>query len=330
MSRARVTEQDVGLARAIRPFDAVVSPYHLTTREPAALVTLQLAERAVTLLLAPVFTETGTATELAHAMAEARRSPVYRRYMSSWEWAEGLFREGVLSSVSGGHDPVVDVRRVCGRLATDADLRGLTRYAHPDLFADDRSFLRAASADVLKAGPDPGISIPIAAGLDSFAATHGFVVARSQPVSVAQKAESRLGREVFRVVVPALLQASSERVLLLRALLDEPRRDLARAVSRAFAENDEACVIEAADAYSRAFEAERADICVPPGRDEADEVRLITGETALIGSALPADAVLQSGIIAIGSDSCMEGASGCGVEKNRDVQALVVRPLGRS
>lgn len=328
MSRASVSDRGAALARTVRPFDAVVSPYHLTTREPAALVTLQLAERAVTLLLAPVSRETGTVEEMAGAMAEARRSAVYRRYMSSWEWAEVLFREGVLSSVSGGDDPVDDVRRVCARLATDDGLGGLARYARPELFADDRVFLQAASADVLKAGPDPGVSVPIAAGLDSFAAGRGLVVARSSAISVAQKAESRLGRVVFRVAVPALLQASAERVMLVRALLDRPREELALAVSRAFEGEDPAGVRAAADAYARAFETERADICSPPGRDEMDEVRLIVGETALVGMELPADAVLRSSMMALGPAGA--GATGgAPAETGERVRALVVRPLGR-
>lgn len=292
------------------------------------MVTLQLAERAVTLLLAPVSRETGTVEEMAGAMAEARRSAVYRRYMSSWEWAEVLFREGVLSSVSGGDDPVDDVRRVCARLATDDGLGGLARYARPELFADDRVFLQAASADVLKAGPDPGVSVPIAAGLDSFAAGRGLVVARSSAMSVAQKAEGRLGRVVFRVAVPALLQASAERVMLVRALMEGPREELALAVSRAFEGDDPGGVRAAADAYARAFETERADICSPPGRDEMDEVRLIVGETALVGMELPVDAVLRSSVMALGPAGT--GATGgAPAETGERVRALVVRPLGR-
>ena len=41
------------LTRSVRPFEAVVSPYHITTREPAGLVALQIAQSATTLLLAP-------------------------------------------------------------------------------------------------------------------------------------------------------------------------------------------------------------------------------------------------------------------------------------
>ncbi len=181
---------------------------------------------------------------------------------------------------------------------------------------------------MLKAGPDPGVSVPIAAGLDSFAAGRGLVVARSSALSVAQKAESRLGRVVFRVAVPALLQASAERVMLVRALLDGPREDLALAVSRGFEDGDATGVRDAADAYARAFETERADICSPPGRDEMDEVRLIVGETALVGMELPAAAVLRSSMMALGPAGA--GATGgVSAETGDRVRALVVRPLGR-
>ena len=111
------------LARPVRPFAAVVSPYHLTTREPAALVTMQLAEHAVTLLLAPPSARDGSGVEMASVMAEARRSPVYVRYMSSWEWAEELFREGVIGSIYDGEDPVDDVRDACVRLGGDRESR---------------------------------------------------------------------------------------------------------------------------------------------------------------------------------------------------------------
>ncbi|MBZ0172489.1 MAG: hypothetical protein K8E66_08940, partial [Phycisphaerales bacterium] len=280
------------LARSTRPFDAVVSPYHLTTREPAAMVSLQLAERAVTLLLAPIAERAGVAVAYDTVRREAERSPAYRRFMRSWEWAQALFREDVIGSVHAGEDPVDDVRAACARLASDEMLAPLRRYAHPDLFADDRAYLNAASADVVKAGPDPGVSIPVAVGLDGFAADPGLVVARSAPASLAQKAESRLGRRVFRFSVPAVIQGTADRLLLVRALLADERACLARAITAAFEGGTDDGIGIAARRYAEAFERERDEITSLPGRHEQDEVRVVVGEVSLVGTLMPADAVL--------------------------------------
>lgn len=314
------------LARATRPFEAVISPYHLTTREPAAMVNLQLAERAVTLLLAPIAERAGVAVAYDTVRREAERSPAYRRFMRSWEWAQALFREDVIGSVHAGEDPVDDVRAACARLASDEMLAPLRRYAHPDLFADDRAYLNAASADVVKAGPDPGVSIPIMAGLDVFAETHALVVARSAPSSLAQKAEARLGRRVFRFTVPAVLQGSADRVLLVRALLADERAGLGRAITATFERGSDEFIGEEirreARRYAEAFERERDEILSPPSRHEQDEVRVVVGEVSVVGVEMPTDAVLRSSVFVAGGSATAEPGMG------RTVRTLVVHAIG--
>jgi hypothetical protein len=306
------------LARAVRPFDAVVSPYHLTTREPAALVAMQLAESATTLLLAP----TSGASTARSVRAEATRSPVYGAYMRSWEWAMPLFLEGLLASVSGGADPVEEVKEACASLHADEAYAPLRPYLGEDLFADETRYLRAASADVLKAGPDPGVSIPIAAGLDAFAADSGMIVARSAASSVVQRAESRLGRVVFRMSVPAVVRGSAERVLLVRALLADARAVLAHEIGRAFEAGDVSRLRAAAGDYADAFEAERADISTPPGPADDDEVRLVLGEASITGMELPIDAVFRSSLAAA------TGRSGGAGTVGGTVRTLLIRSVG--
>ncbi len=301
------------------PGTIVISPYHLTTREPAAMVSLQIAEHAVTLLLSP--SAGGVAVGPDSFRRAAGRSPAYRRYIRSWEWARSLFDEGVVASTLGGVDPIDDVLGACARLASDGSLEALTRFMRPGLFEDDRVYLQAASADVLKAGPDPGVSIPIAAGLDAFAAARGLLVARSAPSSVAQKAEARLGRRVFRLTIPALVQGSAERVLLVRALLDDARRELSSAIAGAFGRALDPR--PAADRYAERFEAEREEICSPPARHEADEVRVITGEVSIEGVVLPGDAVFSSSVAAAGGRAA-SGGGGAGP----GVHTLIVRVVG--
>jgi hypothetical protein len=313
-----VDPRSTGLARGVRPFDAVVSPYHLTTREPAALVALQVAQSATTLLLAP---QRLGADERAVREA-AVRSPVYRAYMRSWEWAMPLFREGLLGSVDGGEDPADDVRDACHRLQHDDACAPLTPFLRHGLFEDEEVYLQTASADVLKAGPDPGVSIPIAAGLDAFASAREMIVARSAATSVVQKAESRLGRVVFRTSVPALVQASAERVLLVRALLGEARERLAREIAAAFETGNPAPLRAASVAYADAFERERAHITSPPGPGEEDEVRVIVGEASLVGMELSRDAVLRSSVAAA------TGRAPSGFGEAGFVRTILIRSVG--
>lgn len=302
--------------------DIVISPYHLTTREPAAMVGLQIAGHAVTLLLAPICDRVGVAVGPGSFRRVVERSPAYRRFIGSWGWARALFDEGVVGSVIDGADPIDDVLGVCARIASDESLGALVRFMRPGLFEDDGVYLNAASADVLKAGPDPGVSVPIAAGLDEFAAARGLVVARSAPVSVAQKAEARLGRRVFRVTIPALVQGSADRVLLVRALLDDARRGLSSAIASAFETGADPAA--AAGRYAEQFEAEREEICSPPARHEADEVRVIAGEVSIEGVVMPADAVLRSSVSAAGGGGPGPGPDGVG----GGVRTLVVRVVG--
>jgi hypothetical protein len=49
------------------------------------------------------------------------------------------------------------------------------------------------AADLLKGGPDPAITVPLAAGIDQFAMRHGAAVARSSPFSIARRQRRRWG-----------------------------------------------------------------------------------------------------------------------------------------
>ena len=280
------------LARASTPFRAVLSPYHLTTREPAALVAAQIAESLTTLLLAP-------GNEARESVQRtAARSPAYRSFMRSWEWAIPLFEEGVVSSLAAGIDPVDDVRDACRRLYDNPAFAALLPYLRSEVFEDETEYLRAASIDILKAGPDPAVSVPITAGLDRFASEVGAIAIRSGAASVVQRHETQLGRVVFRATIPVIRQGSAERVLLSRALLDEARRDLAGAVTESFRLADPGPVRRASVRYADAFEAELEDLTAPPGPLDDDEVRVIVGEASLVGMELPIDAALHASVSA--------------------------------
>ena len=190
-----------------------LSPYHLTTREPVAMAALLLAERVVTLLPRP---DRGR----DEAERTAERVPRYLDLMLSWRWSQALWEAGVICSSLDGNEASGDVREAHAQIVAEdrfSRLRGLMR---PELLETEERYLDAVAADLLKGGPDPAITVPLAAGIDRFAMRHGAAVARSTPSSIAQKAEAVLGHRVFAFVIPTLLQASAERMLEAREELE--------------------------------------------------------------------------------------------------------------
>jgi hypothetical protein len=305
--------------------DLVLSPYHLTTREPAAMASLLLADSVVTLLPVPFAGETYEDVRRA-----SRTSPKYMRFMESWEWSSELWREGAIASTYAGDDPADDAREVHRLLRQDPRFRPLRPILRETLYADESSYLDLVASDLLKGGPDPGISVPVAAGLDRFASRHALAVVRSEAVSVAQRAEARLGRRLFAIGVPVLLQASGDRILDAREAL-APELGLLRDAFDAHL-GDESDLRDAGRDYARAFERARDALLASD-----DEVRAVEGAVSLTGVALPADAALRSSMAAMRSLAIATGpeptvgdlpvlfdeASG------REVLAIVVRKMGR-
>ncbi len=293
-----------------------VSPYHLTTREPPAMAALLLAERVVTMIPSP---SAGAGHAALHRAVE--RSPQYLRFMQSWEWSLPLWRAGVISSVLDGHDPCEEVFEACARIDSDPALAGLRPLMRPELFESDERYLAELSRDVLRAGPDPCFSVPVAAGLDRFAARFGAMVARSEPVSIAQRAEATLARPLFAVAVPVLLQAGGDLILRARAALDTPLEALRRAIAmsagvpssehwsevavasapgRTAGSSGSASVAlasplrAAAAQYTEAFERALPGLAAP-----RDEARAVGGLVALEAAVLPETAVLRASLAAV-------------------------------
>ena len=269
-----------------------VSPYHLTTREPPAMAALLLGDEVVTMRPAP---EGGR--DAAETAAEAL--PAYRALLESWGWTTALWRDGVIGAQADSDDPSDDVLDCLAELHSDdrmAELRPLLRF-----MGDTDRFLEIAAGDLLRGGPDPGVSVPVAAGLDRFASRHGLVVARAHPVSVAQRAEERIGKRLGSFAVPVLIEAEGPRLL-------EARVVLAGSLDALRAEFDSACerawvgrAVEpdplrtTARAMTAAFEAARAHLTRPD--DESGRcVRAATVSCTLV--RMPADAVFVSSLAA--------------------------------
>jgi hypothetical protein len=284
-----------------------VSPYHLTTREPAAAAALLLGGSIVTMLPGREGGPAGgTLDGPAEAAGAAARVPRYLDFMQSWRWTVPLWHAGVIGAAWCGEDASGDVRGVCEAIAADEGLACLRGFLRPELLESGERYLEAVSRDVLKGGPDPGVSVPVAAGMDRFAGRHGMMVFRSEPTSVAQRAEERLGERVFSVAVPVLLQASAERYLLARELLGEEledlRAELAGAAEGALAgrrNGSVAGLASAARAYAAAFEAERGELLSGPKSDDEEDVRAVEGMVVLTGVVLPGDAALTSSVAAL-------------------------------
>jgi hypothetical protein len=233
----------------------------------------------------------------------AGQSACYRELVRSWSWAEELWRDGLLSGTCNAHTAVEDVRDVAAAITDNPSIAPLRPLLHDRLFERESAYLEALAADILKGGPDPGITVPVAAGLDRFAARHDAFVMRAHPSSVAQRAESHLMGPRVTSIIPAILQADASRVLQARETLQRPLANLRAAFSACMKGPTPAhakTVKDEADAYAAAFGSLLAELSHDA---TSDDVRFIVGDVALTCSSLPADAVLRSSVTAIAAVS---------------------------
>jgi hypothetical protein len=321
-----------------------VSPYHLTTREPAAATAFLLGSSVVTMLPAPMNGRERERVEQVAALV-----PRYLDFMESWRWTVPLWNAGVIGAEWEGDVAAHEVRAVCNMIAGDERFTPLRRLMKPEVFETDERYLDAMAADLLKGGPDPSFTVPVAAGMDRFATRHGLAVVRSEPVSVVQRAEERLGERIFALAMPVLLQASAERFLLARDLL-ESRLAAIRAVMTQLADVVEsgesnghsaelrARLSAAAREYAREFAARREELLEPPTSDDEDDVRMIDGVVSITGMFLPADAALTSSLAAMRAISpalvrLPSDAQGSNLPaplaESRRVFTLLVKVMGR-
>lgn len=327
------------------PVLIVLSPYHLTTREPVALASLLLATEVITLL--PGRLGGGSRTQMREAKSAAERTPQFRELVQSWAWTEPLWRAGIVSGDFEGEDAIEDVRTAAHAVIRDERFAVLRPLMREDVFTDETHYLRAIASDLMKAGPDPAVSLPVAAGLDRFAGRHHLFAARSGASSVAQQAEAKLGRMIGSIVVPVFVQAAADRILHAREVLQDELDEL-RAALEDLAESVDAgedpaemmiAVTAAATAYAAAFEARRSEIF---SLSDEDDVRAVEGSVVVSVMRLPGDAVMQSSLSAIallggrGQELGAAAASGLADAESgaivpmhaQPVTALIIRAMG--
>lgn len=300
----------------------LISPYHLTTREPPAMAALLLAERVVTFLPAP--RAAATLDDLRNA---TRASPAYRDFMESWRWMVPLWERGVVISGLDGQDARSDLLDAVAMIEADDRYKHLRRFMQPGLFDREDRFLQAFARDLLRGGPDPALSVPLAIALDAFAARHDLIVARASPTSIAQRAESGMGEPVFRIAVPVLMQAPAETILLARDLLAKPLDDLRNAMTDAWGECVES-LSDAAAAYARAFEAQAPEIIAS---SNPDEVRCVVSTALIEGVWLSSDAAARSSLVAANRAMGRKSRRDTTIaqESGPPVAGLIVKAMGR-
>ncbi len=273
------------------PLILAVSPYHLTLREPPAMASLLIADRVVTARPVP---SDGTDREAVERMT--RLAPNYRALLESWRWSVPLWQEGVIAASHSGEALIDAVEQTRDRIRHEPAFGPLKDLMREERVREPHEYLNALCADLLKGGPHPGLSLPMAAGIDLFAATHGVPSARSHPESVARKAEARLATKRGTVAVPVVLQGSAAHVLTLRRVLAPSLATLRSAVlALAGAPGPDPDALEslrdAAESFGAAYERAAGDVAQDP-----DDVRRVDGYVTLSVHELPVSAVLRAGL----------------------------------
>ena len=245
--------------------------------------------------------------------AALRMSPRYERLLESWRWSVPLWRAGVIASrlepSTPAADPAIEIAGATARIESAPPFKVVAGFLHKQMFrAGDTATLSlgprpldAVSADLLKGGPDPGISVPIVAGLDQFAGRHGLVAVRSGGVgqrrggvasSLAQRAEERLAPTLLTVAVPVLSQCGANTLLAARAATKPLRLAFDTALKNLVAERTPAAAA-ATRAAARALADGLAAFFTPlEGKDDdsGKQVRSTFVRAAL--SIMPPDASL--------------------------------------
>ncbi len=251
------------------------------------MVALQIADRVATLLPEPA--RLASAADLRRA---ARMAPQYQTLLDEFEWLTPLWREGVVAGDLEGRSALGAVREALARVEREEPWGALRRFIDVDRFTGDVRALDALAGDILRAGPDPAMAIPMAAGLDAFALAGGALAARGPAESLAQRAELAMGRLCAQIAIPAVVQGEASVLLRVRDLLDDRRIELVDAMEDAF-EGDATPLRRAASAYTDAFEAMRDRI---ERVDDPDDVMVRVEQVTIRAVRLPEDAVLRSSV----------------------------------
>jgi hypothetical protein len=190
-------------------FVVVVSPYELVARSDSAEAALLIADAVVTLLPAPL--EGSDQHLLQEAATDA---PGFGRLIRALAWTGPLWRAGVLLPTWEGAAPLGQVQAAAREMA--ASKGALAELIGASAFEDTHAYLQAISRDLLAGGRDPGVAVPVASGLERFAAMHGLPLVRGEGKSLSARIESRGLKPEAQVTTAAVVGASAELLIQLR------------------------------------------------------------------------------------------------------------------
>ncbi len=297
----------------------VLSPYSLCSRDAAAMAAMLLAGRVLTYL-------PRTLEPAGVSRSDAIGSPGFRRVMSSVAWATPMIEAGVLATSVEGDDAATDFARARRRIFDDPGLAPLRRFVESRTEPDPQRAIERLANDLTRSGPDPSISIPLAAALDALAERHAYTVLRTDGPSLAQRAERAREHALFGCSVPALVQSSTQRVLETRRRLGDELDGLRDAIESCVdGLADEALVREAASAYADAYDRERRNIERP--EDDPDDPRVVSAELVLTGVAHSSDHALSCSALAARRVSKRGDLSPPG--ESLAGRSIIVRTVGR-
>jgi hypothetical protein len=313
---------------------AVVSPYHLTSRDSAAMAALLLADEVITLLPTPPSPPTGAVrsgtspaqTEPGDPGGETREGlttalaacPRFGRVLRSWLELAPLFEAGVVRTLVGRHDAMHDVRGAAARIDHQRELESLRPFVHDETLGGSMDGLDALCADLLKGGPDPGIALPVIAGLDALALRHRLVAVRAgagggggtgrgggggvEGGSLTQQVEARLGRTVASFGVPIIAAGSGRTIMNLRQGMATELARLGTAIDEAWSGGTGSAALgtslrAAAGEVTRAFRRHAPQVI---SRDDDLGRRVTEVFVSVQLRLLPADAAYRAAILAMG------------------------------
>jgi hypothetical protein len=317
----------------------LISPYHMTTREAVAMTAMLLGEQIFTLLPVPPAGE--GRPQLANAIES---SPRYARLLRSWLAFAPLFEQNVISTLVESEDPLEDVRTSVRRVDHEHAWAALRQWSRAEMFEESAEYLDTISADLLKGGPDPGISVPLTAGLDAFAQHHGLWSCRSGPMkpglssrnadgsagSLTQQAEARLGTLLFSVGIPTLVQASARTILQARERLALPLAELRSALMQAVERPDaktSAAVRAAAGKYAKAFHGKLGPTLE---HDDDSGKRVAPGFVSVVARRTSVDTALLAAVAAFMRATATPAQTSTGtptVRLTAEVVTLTITPM---
>lgn len=207
--------------------DLIISPYDISARSPAAMAAPLLAWPSGSVLtLRPEPLEGAERGAVSRAAAGVVGMA---RFLDSWRWTAGLWREGVLRARTERAEPIEAVRALCARIANEPHLAPLRPVVSAELFDDSESYLNALLRDLDRGGGDPKVTLPVQAGLEALAASLGVPVVRTHRPAVRPAA---VGAPLFSFSLPMLAEADGDSVLELLHTTEPELAALDGALSR--------------------------------------------------------------------------------------------------